>query len=174
MFKAIVDVQGMAAAFVTIKQSEAAVRDTLNVWGPLVIGGVYAGDNIANINNMCSSFEGVRRSRMIKVLKGFVPYEFDAEADAFTKKLDVKPRVAKIEAAFTAFIEGDDTLYGLINDQKRKEQEEKSPEEKRAAAQRAFQKAAVAATEQGVSIDVLLSILHLAAAEAVQELRLVA
>ena len=169
MFKAIVDVQGMESALVAIRTSEAAIRDALNEWGPAIVEGVLAGDNIAQVNNLCNAFTGVRRSRLIRVLKGFVPYTFDAESDAFTKKLEIKPKVAKLEEAFVAFQASDDTLYGLINDQKQKEQDEKSPEEKKAAAQRAFQKASVAAVEQGVSLDVLLSILNLAAAEAAAE-----
>lgn len=166
MFKQIVDVQGMTSALVLIATNEASIRDALNEWGPAIVSGVYAGDNIAHVNDLVRAFSGVRRSRLIKVLKGFVPYQFDAEADAFTKKLDIKPKLAKIEEAYTSFLASEETLYNLINEQKAKEQDEKSPEEKRAAAQRAFQKATVAAVEQGVSLKVLLSILNLAAAEA--------
>ena len=151
MFKQIADVQGMMTGLNTIRTSEAAVRDSLNEWGPQIIEGVLGGDNIAQVNSLISCFTGVRRTRLIRVVKRMLPYQFDEEAGEFTQKHDSQPKVVRAEKAFVAFMESGETLFNAINEEKAKEQAEKTDEEKAAAALRALTKALEACAKCGVS-----------------------
>ena len=153
MFKQIADVQGMVSGLELIRNSEAAVRDSLNEWGPQIIEGVLAGDNIAQVNGLLDCFTGVRRTRLVRVVRRFVPFEQDKDTGEFTQKLTQKPRVEKAEKAFVDFMESDTTLYSLINDEKAKEQDEKTDEEKHEAALKALAKALARAKDCGVSYN---------------------
>lgn len=150
-----VDVQGAQSALETIRASEAQVRDALNEWGPRIIEGVLAGDNIVHLNNLLGCFTGVRRGRLTSVVRKMVPYQFDAEGGVFTKKIEAR-KGAEIKRkldAFDAFIAGNDTLYGLMEQVKKAE---KKPVDRL----RQFEKAASNALEDGIAVDDLFSILR--------------
>ena len=151
-----VDIKKAQAAIKLIATSEAAIRDTLNLWGPAIVEGVLAGDNIKHVNDLLAAFGGVRRKRLGNIVAKFLPYKRDKETGEFTEKdKNEKLAVKKLEA-FEAFLASPDTFYGMLESAKKADKQEKTP----AQILEAARKANLAALEAGFTFDQLLTMLN--------------
>lgn len=158
-FKQLENIAGFETALNTIRTSEAAIRDASNEWAPLAISGVYAGDNVANVNNFINVFTGVRQSRITAICKRFLPYQFDSESGLFTKKDGNKPVIKRKADAYEAFLTSGDTFWSLVD-------EVKKADKKPTDYAKALQKATTGAMEQGLTLDQILAIVNAAVAAA--------
>ena len=149
----LVNTAAFETALNTIRTSEATIRDNLNEWGPQAIEGVFAGDNIAQVNNLIACFGGIRAKRLKSVINTMLPFDTDKDTGAFSTKSKSEKVIAKKAAAFEAFMTSNDTLYGLLETVK---QAEKKPVDTLAN----FKKAAKAAIDDGITADQLIAILN--------------
>ena len=162
-FESMTDTAGFKAACATLVASEATIRDTLNQWGVAAISGIMAGDNISQINSLVASFSGVRQTRLLAVLKGFVPFKL--EDGVFTVKVKAEKELARKVQAYADFLNSEATLYSLLNDKK---EAEKKPVNYAAKLQKA---AEAAMSDGGMSAEQVMAIINaVVAAEAAQEL----
>lgn len=163
-FNKLADVQGLETAINTIRTSEATIRDTLNDWGVQVLNAVYAGDNIAHLNNLIGAFNGVRQTRLVKVMRGFCAHKFNGETGKFEGKEKNAAVIKKRESAYVEFLASDETLYGLLETLKKGDKKEPDYV-------KALQKAAANALEHGIDAETVMTVIRAAVAqEAVNKL----
>jgi hypothetical protein len=151
------NVQGYETALNNIRTSEAAIRDAVNEWAPLGISGVHAGDNIAQVNNLINAFDGIRRSRIVAIVKRFLPYTFDTDMDVFTKKDTKEPVIKRKTDAYLAFLDSGETFWSLVD-------EVKKADKKPVDLVKLLTKATAKAVEGGMTIEGIIAIVQAAAA----------
>lgn len=153
------DVAAFDSALAVIVNSEAAIRDAVNVWGPEVISAITGGNNIVHANKLAGAFTGIRKARVIAILKRFLPYDFDGETDQFTTKTKNKKLADKKAEAFTNFLQSGATFWELMEEKKAAD---KKPVDNLAK----LKKAAAAAAADGIDFDTMLAVITLAIREA--------
>ncbi len=162
-FTQLKNVAGFESAVDIIRSSEAAIRDAANEWAPLVIAGLYAGDNVAHINAFCNAFTGVRKTRVTNVVKGLLPYKYDNDTQTFVSKdknaAVVKRKVAKFEAFLAMEQQNQVTFWELVEEVKKGDKKPVDFSKKLTAD-------TLGALEQGLTMDAILSIVQAAAAAA--------
>ena len=157
--KNVIDVVAFDSALNVIRASEAAIRDALNTWGPQVVAAIIEGDNIVHANKLSGAFTGIRKARVIAILKRFLPYDLDKETDQFTKKSTNKRLNEKKIEAFNVFLQSGATFWELMEEKKAAD---KKPVDNLAK----LKKAAAAAAADGIDFDTMLAVITLAIQEA--------
>ena len=151
------NIEGFTTALETIKGSEAAIKANLNEWGVIAIAGVFAGDNVKQVNDLLAVFGTVRAKRLSTIIGKMLPFKKCKETGKFLNK-DKNEKLAEKKAiAFAEFCASDDTLYDLMENAKAQAKADKTPEEQQKAALQALNRALEQCVTTGVAYDAVQS-----------------
>ena len=152
-FNQMKNVVEFETACALIETSGNVIREQSNIWAPIVIEAVLAGDNISHVNKFIGAFKGIQADRVITIVKRFVPFEFDKETNKFTTKNPNAKPVAKKVRNFTDWIESGVTFWELIETKKAAD---KKPVDHTAA----LTKACVNGLNDGMTADEIMAIIQ--------------
>jgi len=166
-FKKLDNVAAFDTALETIRVSRKAIEDATNTWAPQAISGVYAGDNIAQVNSLIGAFGGVQKTRITGIIKKLLPYQFDKDTEKFTKKETKAAVVARKTEAYSDFIESGETFWTLVD-------QTKKADAKTVDYAKKITKDVEGALSHGLTVDIVLALVnaaiaHAAAAELLKE-----
>ena len=160
-YSKIGNVEAFNSTLEVIRTSEAAIKNALNSCGPEAVSAILAGDNIVHVNNLVNVFTGVRKARVISVLKRFIPYVFDKESEQFTTKDKNAKLGEKKAAAFDTFMASEQTFYDLINEIKKADKVDKPVDHAGK-----IKKDVMAAVEAGFTLEDIMALVRVAVLEA--------
>lgn len=136
----------------SIRTTEATTLKALDVWLPVVISAIIAGNHVSLYNKAVKACRGGRREQVYLFGRAFLPHQYDDDAKAFQGKRQGKQYHACVKR-FEAFLASGETFSQWCERSTEVKSVERTPAEK-------FERAAVSAIKNGLSVDDMMAILR--------------